>query len=293
MISVGCDNLKACINQLNKLIDEYEEIEINLFHQIKNGCTSWKDGNSMLFDDYIENEKSETSKFQSLLNNRRDVLSSIYNYYSSIGKTIKCNLDNKTKSIQLVNDCINYCDVAISNLRNVSYDTSSVENEINSVKNLLSNTSREISEYYNKIAQIERNITVNITGTIEIVVGNKNFERVHNNYNDKCIIHEEDLKKDIELLEYYSNEEVTSLSKIFDKFDEVVQAYQSNINTNKLNASINETNSISNSISDKRKLYADTLRETYEIYTTNAQDTLATLNRKMDEVDDNVTKIKY
>ena len=31
------------------------------------------------------------------------------------------------------------------------------------------------------------------------------------------------------------------------------------------------------------------MRETYEIYTTNAQDTLATLNRKMDEVDDNVT----
>lgn len=105
MIEIDVTELKNDIASLGALIDEYEEIELNLYSQLKDSCINWQDGNSVLFDSKIYMEKRESELFLQSVKSRREALDFIYSKYSEIGKKIKCNLDNKKTVIGAIDSC--------------------------------------------------------------------------------------------------------------------------------------------------------------------------------------------
>ena len=119
MLEINTSDLKCDINNLNSLIDEYEEIQLNLFNQLKDSCINWQDGNSLKFDNNIYLERKEAELILQTLKDKRDVFNFIYSKYSEIGKKISCNLNNKNKLLQAINNCESRFNSIINEFRKI------------------------------------------------------------------------------------------------------------------------------------------------------------------------------
>ena len=53
MIEVNVIDLKKEIDEITKYINEYEEIQLNLFNQLKESTINWQDGYSKQFESKI------------------------------------------------------------------------------------------------------------------------------------------------------------------------------------------------------------------------------------------------
>jgi predicted RNase H-like nuclease (RuvC/YqgF family) len=182
-MEINTDNLKNKITSLESFINEYEEIELNLFNQLKNSVVNWEDGNSIQFDNAIQQEKQETNDILESLKNKKDLYQLIYEKYSELGKKIKCNLGNKNALLRTVDYCYNYATQVINEFNAVdtsfSYsEKSSIEQQkerIVSLRNQLSEIRSSLSEIYNKIEKIEIEIKGKIRELEELNISSFDF----------------------------------------------------------------------------------------------------------------------
>lgn len=105
MIQIDTINLRNEINTLNSYIDECEEIQLNLFNQLKDSCINWQDGYSQKFDSKMYLEKQKSNEMIQNLKDKVAVYDFVCDEYSSIGKVISCNLDGKNKITEQIDKC--------------------------------------------------------------------------------------------------------------------------------------------------------------------------------------------
>ena len=174
MLEVNVPNLKNIVENLNSLINEYEEVKLNLFNQLNDSCVNWQDGNSIEFDNRIYYEKTEADLFFGSLKNKKAVYDFIHDKYSEIGKKIRMNLNARTKVISSLDRCCQQATTVINLFSNVDTgyryggEINAQKAKIVAVKKELENLKNEVNNLYTKVEQIETEIRAKIDA-LEIV----------------------------------------------------------------------------------------------------------------------------
>lgn len=284
MIEVNSIDLKINIGKLNLLIDEYENIQLNLFNQLKDSCINWQDGNSINFDNNIYLENQESKLFLQNLTNKKGTLNFIYDKYSEIGKKITCNLNSRDTLINTINNCYDQTVNIINEFNKVDksfyyseqYSIARQKEKIVDIKNELSELKNSIVKIYDKIKIIEEEINNKIK-TLEIIKINSfdfNFNSPTsstNNVKGGILIHSL-FSKNIEQINFYADEEYKNLNKICQVLQEINNNYNSE-NTNLLSNDVSIFKENINKISEKRVKYSECLNEVILKYNTLANET--------------------
>ena len=278
MLNVNCSNLKGLISELEKNIEEVENDELNLFQNLHNSCISWQDGNSLLFKDYIDEEKRETETFFELLVNRENVFKEILSCYAQLGNKISCNINAYERNLYKVRNCISQCDSLLSLLNSVSYDVSSVKNTINSVKTALTEVEASISKKFKHVIESEKKLLSEIKNITDIVISEYKYQLIKTNYNERCTLELDDIDADMRHIDLYSAEEKKNIESLFSKFYEALVEYNSD-NTDKLSSTLFELKNDSNYLTSKREKYLETLSLVKENYILST-DTVISMMRK-------------
>lgn len=176
VVDVNLKQIGNYIGQLSKLIDEYEEAELNVFNQLKDSCINWSDGNSLVFSDQINDEKKSTNLFLIALQDNLKIFEQICDDYRSIGSKIHFNLAKKDSIIAAIDDSIMKANAAISSLNSVNSSFSysalgsiqSQRSAIESAKRALQNMREKVTTLYNKVKSIEDGLASKISKIEEI-----------------------------------------------------------------------------------------------------------------------------
>lgn len=166
IIEVNIEELNKNIMVLSSLINEYEEIKLNLFNQLKDSTLNWHDGNSLNFESKIYVEKQDSDLFLEEIKSKKALFSLVYSKYQEIAKKIRCNLNNKNSLISVLNACYNSATDAINSFNSLERgiscpelnDADNQRNVIIGVRNKLSDIKRETTNLLNKIDNIEKEI---------------------------------------------------------------------------------------------------------------------------------------
>lgn len=183
MLEVNNTNLKIEIAVLTKLINQYEEIKLNMFNQLKDACINWQDGNSLEFENQIYLENQEVDLILDSLNDKKEVLDFIYTQYSELGKTIKCNLNNRNTLVNLISNCQSQVNSILNDFNNLDRSFYYIEQEaIANQKNKILDTqtklieiNNSITKNYNKIEEIENAIQEKINKLEKIKINDFDF----------------------------------------------------------------------------------------------------------------------
>lgn len=186
MLEINSANLKNDIDVLNKLISEYEEIQLNLFNELKDSCINWQDGNSIEFENKIYLEKVEADNILRTLNDKKEVLNFIYDKYSDLGKKIKCNLNNRSTLLHSIENCQSQTNSIINEFYKIDnsfyyweqQNISKQRDKIIKVKNELSEVKNSITKMFDKIEEIEKEIKEKIKGLEEIKINSFDYNIV-------------------------------------------------------------------------------------------------------------------
>lgn len=184
MVDVNIKELSENINNLNLLIDEYDEIQLNLFNELDNSCISWQDGNSLLFNDYIYLDKQETVLFVEHLRQKKEVFDYICERYNDIGKKISCNLNSRTTVENMINNCYNQVNSILREFNkidnNIDYKEmlliNQQKNKLISIRNQLYQVKKDTINMYDKIEKIEEDIKNKIVSLEEIQINSFDFD---------------------------------------------------------------------------------------------------------------------
>lgn len=173
MIKINTNELKNEIIILNSYINEYEDIKLNLFNQLKESCIAWQDGESLEFDNKICNEKQTTENLYQSLKDKVKILDFIYDKYIELGKDIICNLDKKNTILSKLSAFENEINEIIKDYNNIMANCNEfgISNQIEKILKLKDNL-KEVKENFldtfNKIFIFEQTIKEKIK-SLEVV----------------------------------------------------------------------------------------------------------------------------
>ena len=184
VVDVNLEQIGNYIGQLNKLIDEFEEAELNVFNQLKDSCVNWSDANSLVFSEQISDEKKSTNLFLIALQDNVKLFDYICDEYRSIGTKIRFNLAKKDSIISAIDDSIMKATSAISALNSInsSFNYSALgsiqsqRSAIESAKRTLQNMREKVTTLYNRIKNIEDNVASRIMKIEEIKMTNFRYD---------------------------------------------------------------------------------------------------------------------
>ncbi len=192
MLEVNVTNLKNELVKMETIIHEYEEIELNLFHQLNDSCVNWQDGNSQIFSDKIDIEQRETNELLDLLKNEQETYQFIVDKYQTIGKKIECQLAHKQSILSAVEECKSGANSVISSFDGVDSGISGSiysaimdqKRKVQSVLEQLSSFASAVTNMYAKIEQIEREIGAKMRMLKEINIQEFTFHELTGGINE-------------------------------------------------------------------------------------------------------------
>lgn len=175
MIEVNTVALKQEVERLNKLLSEYEEIQLNLFHQLRDSCTNWQDGISLKFNQKVIADQKESNMLLQTIEEYKNVYQYIAVQYEAFGKKVKCDLDNRQSILSAIDQCSAETNNIISSLNaagstNISY--------IYQVLEQLQSLRQNVVEIYRKIESIEHNINDKLKELAVINISEFTFENL-------------------------------------------------------------------------------------------------------------------
>lgn len=151
-MTINVTNLKNELNNLNKLLEDYEDIYLNMYNEFSSSSFFWYDEKAKNFFNDINKEKI---KMNTMLTEFKD-LSSIYNYiiisYEKFGNNIQCELSARDEIVSNINNYRNKLNGIINSYNNLDLrNCAKVSNLIISEKNKLDGVSNQVDELYNKV----------------------------------------------------------------------------------------------------------------------------------------------
>lgn len=170
-MEIQVSRIKEELNELNKLIENYQLNYLNLYNIVNDMSHYWQDHYSNLFFKDIEVRKLEIDNTVSEINNIKNLYNYLIYKYENIGNNIKFNLSNKESIYNKIDNCLNQYQSIINSYN--SLDLSFCGSEVNSIgsqisritnaKNILSNYKEELRNIINYIEETEREITRKIS----------------------------------------------------------------------------------------------------------------------------------
>ena len=181
MLDINILDLNLEAKKLNALIEEYENIQLNIFNQLKDSCVNWQDGNSLLFNDKIYQEKQESELFLLNLKKRKELYDFIYSNYIEIGKKIKCNLANQNSVLFFIDNCCEQIDSILYEYSKLDYginiaDVQKQIIELNNIKKGLLDIKNNIKKMCEKIRKIENEILLKIQNIEDVFINEFDFD---------------------------------------------------------------------------------------------------------------------
>lgn len=171
MVSIDSLKLEKKLNLLNNTIRRYEVIQQNLFNNLKNSCIDWNDGNSIIFEKKIMDEKKQSMFFLQNLEKIHYIYKYIYEKYKVIGNNVFFELRNKQIVLNKINSLLNETDNLIKKINSVlNYDIPDEKYEklykkiivqkenIVCTYNAIKKIKNKIIKMYDNLAEIEVNI---------------------------------------------------------------------------------------------------------------------------------------
>ena len=174
MLEIDLKEINKYILSLNNLIKECEEVELNLFKELDNSTTNWQDNKSLLLADNIISDKEETFFFIEKIKERHDILEYIYDSYIKIGNKIKCDINRKTKIINILNNILNEINVSLKELSRLNYQIyiEKIQKELIVIEEELISIKAKIANLFNRINNFETSINAKINKLDNIKINN-------------------------------------------------------------------------------------------------------------------------
>jgi hypothetical protein len=178
MIKVDVSKLKTELEQLNSIIDEYDEIELNIFNQLKNSCNDWNDPRTPAFEEAVNKEKKESMSMLDSFKDVQNCLNYIIAQYETIGNRITVCLEKKSSIIKTYGSIESKINSIISTINSVdkSFSYSQKHNIIDlgdsfeNLKNDLVDSRDRVRDLFKRIERIEENVAVKLRSLKEIEV---------------------------------------------------------------------------------------------------------------------------
>lgn len=170
-MKVNVSNLKVEIKKLNKLIDEYEDIYLNLYNELLSNQVYWDDDVSKKFNESIGLEKIQVSTTINELTNIKSIYEELVSKYEKIGN--KLEFVPKSKDI-ILSKLDNYLDKLYKTLEiynELDFNKKSKEiliisKHISKLEKMaveVSSLRKKIKEKYELVQEIENNINLKIS----------------------------------------------------------------------------------------------------------------------------------
>lgn len=151
-MKVDVNRLKEEVNGLKTIIDNYEEVYLNLYHELDTVSSSWRDTHASLFFDTVKFEKLS---IQTTIAEMREIIT-VYNdiivRYSKIGNKITFDLSSKSEIISKCNHYIDILNDIIRKYNDINVSSYSTESQyIVSERHTLEQTHKDVVELKEKI----------------------------------------------------------------------------------------------------------------------------------------------
>ena len=119
MINISVKKIKIEVDNLKKLIDDYEEVMGNLFYNLSSFSFFWEDKKEQEFLSHIDLAKTETTLFLEDLKSQKEIFSYIVEKYKSFGDRILCDLSKKNVVMNQYNEVLNDLNNVINHYQNI------------------------------------------------------------------------------------------------------------------------------------------------------------------------------
>ncbi len=169
-MQVNILKMKAEINKLNNLIENYELTYLNLYNEINKASSFWQDNNARNYFKNIEIEKRNTKRFIDEVNSCKDIYKFLIEKYEKLGNKISVNIKNKddvvselNKYLDKLQSIINYYDnLDLSFCPNERIYLLNEKDKLKEEKNQVNNIKDGIKEKFSYIEEIEKQISSKI-----------------------------------------------------------------------------------------------------------------------------------
>ena len=240
MYKIDVTKLKNKLEELNKLLETYQENYLNMYYQIEISDEEeyWVDPHARNFfdDKYFEKSKMEESYDE--LKEISNLINNIVNRYSNLGGVVEFDLSYRSNILSKFNIYKNKLNRILSSYNDLDYSFASydivnaISNQIESVRSqlYLSDMLREnvidimdsINEYEHEIARMIKNISINKIQSVDI---EKYCTTENNEHVEKSVINIEEINNVSKKMNLYSDLENSNFIGIINNFKNVISLY--------------------------------------------------------------------
>ena len=168
-MKINLQLLREKTNNINKLIEDYEELNLNYYNKIKEIEHYWNNQKAKQLLSTIEEEKKEVTKEINNLKEISTIYDFIYNKYNNIGKNISVNIDEKEKMLAKVNKCIEKIKYVMTLYKNIDTTNYKIEQIT-----IINSHNKKLAEQLKKMNDIKEKLNKSIKDIEEIETSIKN-----------------------------------------------------------------------------------------------------------------------
>ena len=170
-MKVNVKSLKSEIKNLNRIIEDYENIYLNLYNEFSKSSFFWNDINAKNFYRDLSVEKINVKETIDELYSLTKLYKYIVNQYEQIGNNIYYDLSNKhiilnnIKNYQqrlrvIVNKFYNLDTSSCSQITNYIIDE---RRKINNSLELINSVYKKVNALYKKLEEIDREVKIRVS----------------------------------------------------------------------------------------------------------------------------------
>ena len=171
MLKINVNNLKIEIEKINKLLDEYENIFLNLYNELSSSSLFWNDKESKLFFENINIEKIKINNMLVELHEISNVYKSIIRKYEQIGNNIEIIFQSKEIILSKINKYLDKLYTIIEKYHELDLEFCPKEayiiynqlDELIKIGNDIISLKKKIQDKYNDVLEFERKIKLDIS----------------------------------------------------------------------------------------------------------------------------------
>ena len=297
MLKVNLYNIKMILsgkNGISTILDNYETDILEIFNIIEDIYTDyWQDGISLRFKDEMAIEKSNSLKFLSCLQERKNLINYIYNNYLKVGMTIYYEKNNKMNYLNNLKNIISSLKVTENNLGNIYvsnnvYANNNLKEALRKLKNIrykLNNYYIKVSNLVKQIEEIEVSIKTKINNLTDYYV--KTFDFNIDNLSTKSIGYAKmDIKEvtsKLNGINKYTLDEEDNLKYFIRSMDSLIESYNSE-NSDKLSNDLASISKYKNDIVDNRIKYRKVIMDVANRYSNTVKNVKTSFDSNLGEV---------
>lgn len=171
-MEININSLKQELSALNKLIEEYNINNLNMYNTFSSTTPYWIDPHSILFQNNINFEKIKVTKTYNEMIELKDIYNYMITSYQNIGDKIKINISGRENILNKFDNIISMINSIINKYNNLDYSFANVniitmlnkeKTELNQTKERIINLKTDIYKKFNYIENIEREIALKIS----------------------------------------------------------------------------------------------------------------------------------